>query len=60
MLVQVDTSGDHLDFHGQSGAVGRFEADEEGYGYFSCYKFLSITYNLPITFDLFDCITKHK
>ncbi|KAL7517407.1 hypothetical protein ACHAWX_002333 [Stephanocyclus meneghinianus] len=31
LLVQVDASGDHhLDFHGQSGAVGRFEADDEG------------------------------
>jgi hypothetical protein len=31
MLVQVDASADHhLDFHGQSGAVGRFEADDEG------------------------------
>ncbi|KAL3801986.1 hypothetical protein HJC23_010330 [Cyclotella cryptica] len=31
ILVQVDDSGDHhLDFHGQSGAVGRFEADDEG------------------------------
>lgn len=33
MLVQVESNDDtshHLDFHGQSGAVGRFEADEEG------------------------------
>ncbi|KAL9183224.1 hypothetical protein ACHAXT_005011 [Thalassiosira profunda] len=33
MLVQVgdnDDTSHHLDFHGQSGAIGRFEADEEG------------------------------
>lgn len=30
MLVQVDGDDHQLDFHGQSGAVGRFEADEEG------------------------------
>jgi hypothetical protein len=31
VLVQVNESDDHqLDFHGQSGAVGRFEADGEG------------------------------
>ena len=33
MLVQVeatDETSHHLDFHGQSGAIGRFEADDEG------------------------------
>jgi len=38
LLVQVDdfnednneSSNHHLDFHGESGAIGRFEADEEG------------------------------
>ncbi|KAL7538383.1 hypothetical protein ACHAXR_008517 [Thalassiosira sp. AJA248-18] len=33
MLVQVESNDDtshHLDFHGQSGAIGRFEADDEG------------------------------
>ncbi|KAL7504144.1 hypothetical protein ACHAXN_001842 [Cyclotella atomus] len=30
MLVQVDGDDHQLDFHGQSGAVGRFEADGEG------------------------------
>ena len=30
MLVQMDGDGHQLDFHGQSGAVGRFEADERG------------------------------
>eukprot|EP00986_Skeletonema_menzelii_P021155 scaffold33407_cov143-Skeletonema_menzelii.AAC.2 len=33
MLVQVEDNDDtshHLDFHGQSGAIGRFEADGEG------------------------------
>jgi len=33
MLVQVESNDDtshHLDFHGQSGAIGRFEADGDG------------------------------
>jgi len=33
MLVQVESNDEkshHLDFHGQSGAIGRFEADQEG------------------------------
>lgn len=43
VLVQVEDNDDqshHLDFHGQSGAVGRFEADAEGGEFFHYQKCL--------------------
>lgn len=53
MLVQVpdnDETSHHLDFHGQSGAIGRFEADEEGG---ECIEFTDMLFRISSTRDVY-------